>query len=100
GKHYRRVRGDCRLMASRPEPFGVGGNSRGMGPVGPSARARYGPEERIGGFTKRFFGKHPTCRCALVLVKREAAQRASPILQATKRADLPSTAHLGTREFP
>jgi len=51
-------------------------------------------------FTKRHFGGHPTCRCSLFLVKRRAGRRASPILQATGRADLPSTAHLGIREFP
>src|SRR5262245_462852 len=45
-------------------------------------------------------GGHPTCRCALFLVKRRAARRASPILQATRRADPPSTAHLGTGELP
>src|SRR5262249_46119573 len=49
---------------------------------------------------KRLFGVHPTCRCALLLLKRQAARSTSPILQATKRADLPSTAHLGTRELP
>jgi hypothetical protein len=49
-------------------------------------------------FLKRLFGGGPTYRCALL--KRQAARRASPILQATKRADLPSTAHFCTQEFP
>jgi hypothetical protein len=51
-------------------------------------------------FTKRLFGRHPTCGCPLFLVKRQAVRPASPILQATKRADLPSTAHFDTRELP
>src|SRR5262249_903158 len=50
-------------------------------------------------FTKRLFGGHPTVRGALFPGRRQA-RRASPILQATKRAHLPSTAHFGTREFP
>jgi hypothetical protein len=51
-------------------------------------------------FTKQLFGRHPTYQCAPLLVERQAARRAVPTLQATKRADLPSTAHLGTRQFP
>src|ERR1700751_2763691 len=60
-----------------------------------------GSEETIGQLswvTKRPFGGHPTCGGALFLVKRQATRRAAPTLQATKRADLPSTAHLCTRE--
>jgi hypothetical protein len=52
------------------------------------------------GFTKRLFGGHPMCRCTLFVVKTQPARPASPILQATNRVDLPSTAHFGTRKFP
>jgi hypothetical protein len=50
--------------------------------------------------TKQLFGRHLTYQCAPLLVEIQAVRRASPILQATERADLPSTAHPGTREFP
>ena len=50
--------------------------------------------------TKQLFGRHLMHQCAPLLVEIQAVRRASPILQATERADLLSTAHLGTREFP
>src|SRR5215467_2442485 len=65
-----------------------------LGPGSPGDRAAVRRDLLSG------LGDHPTCRTALFLVKRRAARRASPILQATRRADPPSTAHLGTRELP
>jgi putative tryptophan/tyrosine transport system substrate-binding protein len=45
-------------------------------------------ETRAASCMSRISKSVPTCRCAQLLLKRQAARRASPILQATRRADL------------
>jgi hypothetical protein len=64
-----------------------------------AVRARHGFEEKSRLRIKRLFGAHRMCRCVLFLLKSQTARPTSLVLQATKRADLPSTAHLGTDEF-
>ena len=88
--------GSCRLDPAILEPQKVPPTTRT--PLGFEPRQDFATLMFVG-LLSRFFADIRPVGALCFGLKRKAAPRAAPILQATKRADLPSIANLGTWEF-